>query len=218
MTYNRDVQDPHANVDIYSVGEPFEHAKVVVVLVHGRGASANSILGLAEHVGSPGVTFLAPDAAGGTWYPHSFLEPLNVNEPFLTSALNCVARVVEMAKARVGTDKVAIGGFSQGGCIALEFALRNPAKYGAIMGLSAGIIGPPGTVWNTHGNLDGTPVFLGCSDVDSHIPLARVHESKHALQRLGADVTERIYPGMAHMINDDEIDYIKGLISNLVKS
>ena len=116
---------------------------------------------------------------------------------------------------RVPYERIAIGGFSQGGCLSLEYALRNPRRYGGIFGLSAGIIGPAGTVWNTRGSLDGTPVFLGCSDIDSHIPLGRVHESRAAFESIGASVTERIYPGMGHMINQDEIALCKQLVEGM---
>ena len=215
MTYNPSVQDPHANAEIHTAGEPVETANAGVVLLHGRGASAESILGLADHIGGPGIAFIAPQAADSTWYPLSFLEPMERNEPWLTSALACVGRVRATLAEHMPFEKIAIGGFSQGGCLSLEYVLRNPRRYGAVFGLSAGIIGPPGTVWNAQGSVEGTTVFLGCSDIDSHIPLGRVHESKAAFERIDANVIERIYPGMGHMINQDEIALCRQLVQSM---
>jgi phospholipase/carboxylesterase len=199
---------------VLAAGAPLASARAAAVLLHGRGASADDILALADELGLEDVAYLAPQAPGHTWYPHSFLAPLADNEPDLSGALATVGAILgHLAAAGFAADRVALVGFSQGGCLALEFVARNPQPYGAVAGLSAGLIGPPGTPRNYPGSLSGTPVFIGCSDVDFHIPLARVHESCAVLGNLGAVVTERIYPGMGHTINDDEIAQVRKLLT-----
>src|SRR5262249_52612413 len=146
-----------------------------------------------------------PSAADGTWYPYSFLAPIDQNEPYLSSALKRLADLIdEVVGEGISLDRVALIGFSQGACLSLEFAARRARRYAAVVGLSGGLIGPPGTPREYPGTLDGTPVFLGCSDVDPHIPLDRVHESADVFRRLLASVDERIYPRMGHTINSDE--------------
>ena len=160
------------------------------------------------------IAYLAPQADGSTWYPYSFLAPISDNEPGLSSALSVIDRLVHaVEREHVPSELVAILGFSQGACLTLEFAARHPRRYAAIVGLSGGLIGPPGTPRNYSGSLEGTPVFLGCSDVDPHIPLERVHESSDVFRRLGASVDERIYPRMGHTINRDEIDAVRALLT-----
>jgi len=184
--------------------------------VHGRGGSAEDMLGLADEFGQPDVAYLAPQAPGHTWYPYSFLAPLQQNEPHLSNALAAVGATLErLAQEGFAPERVALIGFSQGGCLALEYVARNAKRYGATAGLSAGLIGPPGTPRNYAGALAGTPVFLGCSDVDSHIPLVRVNESRDVLRRLGGDVTERIYPGMGHTVNADEVAHVTKLLAGI---
>ena len=172
------------------------------------------MLGLAEEFRIHDIAYLAPQAAGSTWYPYSFLAPISDNEPGLSSALSVIDRLVHaVEQEHVPSERVAILGFSQGACLTLEFAARHPRRHAAIVGLSGGLIGPPGTPRNYPGSLDGTPVFLGCSDVDPHIPLERVHESSEVFRRLGASVDERIYPRMGHTINRDEIDAVSALLT-----
>lgn len=205
--------DPHAGQPVLGRGPAPPDARAVVMLVHGRGASAESILSVALALDLPDVAYLAPQAAGRTWYPYSFLAPIDQNEPFLTSALGVMASHVARLNAEgVPSERIAFIGFSQGGCLSLEFAARHPRRYAAVAGLSAGLIGPPGTPRDYAGSLESTPVFLGCSDTDSHIPLARVHESAAVLRRLGAAVDERIYPSMGHTINDDEIAAVRAML------
>ncbi len=192
-------------------------AAAALILLHGRGATAESILSLAELLDRPEIAYLAPQAAGRTWYPYSFMAPLEANEPWLSSALRRVDGLVrELEDAGIPPERSALLGFSQGGCLALETAARHPRRYGALFGLSAGLIGPDAAAWNHQGSLAGTPVFLGCSDIDPHIPLSRVHESSAALRALGGEVTERIYPGMGHTINEDEVAHVRRLLSALV--
>jgi predicted esterase len=178
-----------------------------IVAIHGRGADAQDIIGLAREVAPPGVAIVAPQAAGNTWYPYRFTEPLERNEPYLSSALRRVANLIaELAQRGIPPERVALMGFSQGACLALEAAARNARRYAGLIGFSGGLIGPPGTRLDYAGSLAGTPVFLGCSDVDPHIPLGRVQETAVALERLGAVVDERIYPGMDHTVNGDELE------------
>ena len=183
-------------------------------MVHGRGAAPENIIGLADELDLPGLTYLAPAAANNTWYPLSFLSDKNKNEPYLTSALETLGRLVDDITARgVPASKIALLGFSQGACLAGEFAVRHATRYGGVILYSGGLIGPPGTTWNEDGRFDGTPVFLGCSDVDAHIPKARVDESAEVFSRMGAVVTKRIYPGMGHLVNEDEIAAGRELLS-----
>jgi len=198
-------------------GAPLERAKAAVVMLHGRGGTAEDILSLAEVLGETEFAYLAPQAPGNTWYPLSFLAPIEQNEPHLSRALAAVGAVLETvaAQGRISPERIALLGFSQGGCLGLEYAARNARRYGALIGLSSGLIGPPDTPRDYPGSLAGTPVFLGCSDVDAHIPPWRVHESTAVLRGLGAEVTERIYPGMGHTINDDEIAQVRRLLTGV---
>jgi phospholipase/carboxylesterase len=204
---------------ISASGAPLGRAKAAVIMLHGRGASAESMLSFAEVFAQPDIAYLAPQAPGSTWYPYSFLAPFERNEPALSHALAMVASAVShIASQGLMPQRLVLLGFSQGGCLALEYAARNAQRYGGVVGLSAGLIGPPGTPRNYPGSLSGAPVFLGCSDVDAHIPLARVHESAEVLRRMGSDVTERIYPGMGHTINDDEVKHVRGILAGLVQA
>lgn len=208
-----DIIDPHGGQPVRQMGPAPETARLTAIFLHGRGASADDILGLTAALQLSDVAFLAPEAAGHTWYPLSFLAPIERNEPWLTSALNTVNRLVSALETRgVPTERIAIGGFSQGACLTLEFAARHPRRYRALLGLSGGLIGPPGTPRIYDGSLVGTSVFLGCSDVDPHIPLERVRESADVFEGMGAAVDARIYPGMGHLVNDDELAAVRALL------
>jgi phospholipase/carboxylesterase len=210
------MSDPHRGQPLLAAGEPLERARAAVVMIHGRGATAESILELAGPLATPSVAYLAPQAAGGAWYPRRFLEPIEQNEPWLSSALATVGDVLErLAAAGLPAERTVLLGFSQGACLALEYAARNGRRYGGVVGLSGGLIGPPGTGWDYPAALAGTPVFLGCSDVDFHIPKARVDESAEVMRRLGAEVEERIYRGMGHTVNQDEVDWTRALLAQL---
>ena len=205
---------PHANQPVLSVGPDPAAARVSAILIHGRGASARDILGVAHELSLPDVAFVAPQAAGNTWYPYSFLAPIAQNEPSLTSALSVIEDLVQrFEQAGVASDRVALLGFSQGACLTLEFAARHPRRYHTIVAFSGGAIGPPGTPRDYPGSFEATPAFLGCSDVDAHIPVERVHESADVYRRMGATVDARIYPGMGHTINEDEIAAARALLS-----
>jgi phospholipase/carboxylesterase len=203
-----------ATVPFYAAGAPLGGAKSAMVMIHGRGGSAPDILGLSTSLEAPGLAFLAPQAAGNTWYPHRFLEPTAANQPHLDAALAAVRGVVDMAAgAGVPADRVIILGFSQGACLATEFAARHPRAYGGVVGLSGGLIGTDEEIETHTGDLAGTPVILGCSDVDFHIPLARVKATTRILSALGAAVDETIYPGMGHGIVPDEIRRVRDLVT-----
>jgi predicted esterase len=206
--------DPHAGQPVLWRGVDPSTARLVVVLVHGRGASAESIFTLADQFEITDVAYVAPEAADHTWYPYSFLAPMERNEPKLSSALRRLEGVVDDVMRRgISWNRIALVGFSQGACLALEFTARHAQRYAAIIGLSGGLIGPPGTPRDYAGTLEETPVFLGCSDVDAHVPAERVHESAAVFTRLGAAVDERIYPGMGHTVNRDELDAVRALLS-----
>ena len=210
------VNGPHQGGQVVTGGTPLAQARGALILTHGRGASAESILSLAPLLGADDLAWLAPQAAGNTWYPYSFLSPIPQNEPGITSGLQVLADLVAHIESEgIPANRITLLGFSQGACLTLEFAARNPRRFGALAGLSGGLIGPDDTPRTYPGSLDGTPVFLGCSDVDAHIPLARVHESATVLTRLGAAVDERIYPGMGHLVNDDEIAAVRGLLAGM---
>lgn len=207
----------HANQPVLTAGTPLEQAKAAAVFIHGRGASAHDILPLSSEVGAEGFAYFAPQAAGHQWYPFAFTQPIERNQPHLASALRRVGEVIaQINGAGIPTEKIIIGGFSQGACLALEYAARNGMRYGGVVGFSGGLIGAPGTTWDFPATLNGTPVFLGCSPTDPHISKARVEESAEALTQLGADVTMRFYPGMGHTINDDEIAFVKGMFERVV--
>jgi predicted esterase len=189
-----------------------------MLMIHGRGASAYDILSLSSELAHPQFAYLAPQAAGYTWYPNRFMEPLASNEPYLSSALTIVDAIFEsLNQAGVTREKVILLGFSQGACLALEYAARNARSYGGVVALSGGLIGPDGTSRDYSGSLDGTPVFLGCSDIDPHIPKARVLESAEIMGKIGGIVTTRIYPNMGHTINDDEIKVVREMMAALVE-
>jgi predicted esterase len=182
-------------------------------MIHGRGAAAANILELTAELDAPGFAYLAPQAADNTWYPNRFLAPIPSNEPWLSSALTAVAGVLaQVAQAGLPPERTLLLGFSQGACLTLEFAARNAQRYGGVAGFSGGLIGPDGTPRDYAGSLDGTPIFLGCSDVDFHVPKERVHHTAEVLQRLGGDVTVRLYPNMDHTINQDETGFVRGMM------
>jgi predicted esterase len=205
--------DPHADQPVIWCGPDPAIARLVVVLVHGRGASADAIFTLADQFEVPDVAYVAPEAADHTWYPYSFLAPMEQNEPKLSSALHLLEGVIDDVMRRgIPSNRIALVGFSQGACLALEYVARHAQRYAAVAGLSGGLIGPPGTPREYDGTLAQTPLFLGCSDVDAHVPVERVHESASVFKRLGAAVDERIYPGMGHTVNRDELDAVRALL------
>lgn len=210
-------QGPHQAQPVLTTGKRIENAKAAMVMIHGRGATAESILSLADELAHPDFAYLAPQAAGNTWYPQRFLAPIASNEPYLSSGLAVISDVLDrLSEAGIPPGRTILLGFSQGACLALEFAARHARRYGGVVGLSGGLIGPDGTPRDYPGSLAGTPVFLGCSDIDFHVPKERVIHTEEVLRGLGAEVTARLYPNMGHTINQDELDAVTDLMVSIV--
>lgn len=209
---------PHSTARVYGAGAPIDQARAALILIHGRGSSAQNILGLAEGMPLNDIAVIAPNAVGQTWYPQRFIRPVAENEPYLSSALGLIKQLVmHLNEAGIPTDKIIIGGFSQGACLASEYVAQNPARYGGLAVFSGGLIGESVARENYPAETDlaGTPVFIGCSDVDFHIPVERVHETTAILRELGGNVTERIYENMEHTINDDELTFFVQMVQTL---
>jgi len=210
------VTDLHQGQPVLTAGAELDGAGAAMVMVHGRGATARDILTLAPELDQPGWAFLAPQAAGGTWYPYPFTAPIEQNEPWLSSALAVVGEVLaRIAAAGIPPERTVLLGFSQGACLTLEYAARNARRYGGMAGLSGGLIGPDGAERDDTGSFHGTPVFLGCSDHDPHIPAGRVRHTAQALEALGANVTTVLYPDLDHSVNEDEIQNVRRIMSRV---
>ena len=209
--------DPHAEQRLLHAGAPLNEASAMMIMVHGRGAGPGDILGLADDLRGDGLCFLAPEAAGWSWYPQSFMAPRQANEPFLSSAIHQLSSLLQRLEAGgMPRQRMILMGFSQGACLSLEVAARNGQRYAGVVAFSGGLIGAELDADYGSSGLDGTPVFLGCSDRDPHIPLPRVKESSIIMKRLGGEVTERIYPGMPHTINQDEIQWLQDLVDQVI--
>jgi phospholipase/carboxylesterase len=203
---------------IASTGTTLAHAAGAVILLHGRGASAEDILGLAGEFAIENLAYLAPQAPGHTWYPYSFLAPIAQNEPWLTHSLAAVKVAVDDAeRAGIPRHRIALAGFSQGACLATEFVARNASRFGGLVAFTGGLIGPPGTEFHYSGSLAGTPAFLGAGDPDPHVPWHRVEESAAVLTSLGASVTLKRYPGLPHTIHPGEIAEAKLILAGLAR-
>jgi predicted esterase len=188
-----------------------------MIMAHGRGATAQDILTLTADLHWPGFAYLAPQAAGNAWYPNSFLAPIASNEPGLSSALAVITSLLDqLARVGIPAERTIILGFSQGACLTLEYAARNARRYGGVVGLSGGLIGPEGMPRDDTGSLAGTPVFLGCSDMDPYVPKERVEQSARVLQQSGGNVTMRIYPHMDHTVNQDELLFVQGMMASVL--
>ncbi|HKB34287.1 MAG TPA: alpha/beta fold hydrolase [Candidatus Dormibacteraeota bacterium] len=203
---------PHKAMPIVQAGDPLSKARAAMILLHGRGASAEDIMTIAAELTRPGFAYLAPQAAGNAWYPNPFTAPLESNEPYLSSALETIETLLARVEETVPAQRVILLGFSQGACLTLEFAARHARRYGGVVGLSGGMIGPDGTPRDYPGDFEGTPAFLGCSDVDPHIRKDRVVEAGDVYKRMGAEVDVRLYPGMGHTVNQDEIDAVREIV------
>jgi len=207
MLVNSSYRGPHQGQPLISFGKSLAEAEAAMILVHGRGATAQSIMTLSAELNHPDLAYLAPQAYGNTWYPFSFLAPIESNEPGISSGLTVLSDLVTSVEASgIPTHRIIISGFSQGACLASEFVARNARRYGALLVFSGGLIGPPGAPRQYTGSLDNMPVFIGCSDIDPHVPLERVEESAAIFTDLGASVDLKIYPGMGHTIVQDELD------------
>ena len=210
---------PHAGQRVVRAGAPLETARAAMVMIHGRNAAPENILDLVSVLDRDDFAYIAPAASGGTWYPFSFMAPRERNEPGISSGVFVIESLVSDLTARgFPSQSIMLLGFSQGACLTSEYSIRHPRRYGGVMALSGGLIGPPGTTWDdVTTSLDGTPVFLGCSDVDSHIPAERVLESESVFARLGANVTRKLYPGMGHTIIPDEIKTVQGVMDEVLR-
>ncbi|MEX2351018.1 MAG: dienelactone hydrolase family protein [Balneolaceae bacterium] len=209
---------PHQEGQTERAGVKADEALAACILIHGRGASAASILTLAEELDAPGMSFLAPEADRKTWYPYSFLEPVERNQPGLNSALQRVDDLVhELVKQGMDRDRILLAGFSQGACLISEYAARHPDRFGGLAILSGGLIGNRVERNLYSGSLEGTPVFIGCSDVDPHIPEQRVHETAALFEEMDAETLVSIYPGMAHTVNRNEIEHIQQMVDSLLR-
>lgn len=220
--------DPHGDQPVERAGADFADAAAAMVLVHGRGARASGMLDLATEIGRDDVAFVAPQAQRGSWYPNSFLADLEDNQPHLDSALALLDRLVaDLTAGDVGDDeaggdgipldRIVLLGFSQGGCLATEYAARNADRYGGVVALSGGLIGPEGTPREYDGSMARTPVFVGCGDRDPHIPVDRVEETARVFEGLGADVEKRIYEGVGHTVLEDELEYVRDLVGSVAE-
>ena len=208
--------EPHAGQPVARAGVPLEKARAAGIMIHGRGAGPRNILDLVPLIGHPGVAYIAPAASGATWYPKSFMAPIAENEPGISSGIGVVHGLIdEIVGAGIPTERLVLLGFSQGACLTCSAAHRRPDRYGGVIAFSGGLIGPPGTTWSEQGDFGSTPVFFGCSDVDAHVPEPRVRESAAVFERMGATVTTRIYPGMGHLVNDDEAAFAHDLLAQL---
>ena len=210
------VQAPHQRGLVRTAGEPLKVARAAMLMIHGRGATAEDILSIAREFDMKCYAYLAPQASNNTWYPNSFLAPLSDNEPWLSSALACLDDVHATISESIPPERIMFLGFSQGACLALEYVARHARRYGALVGLSGALIGPDETPRDYPGNLGGTPVFLGCSDIDPHVPKERVDDSAKVLRKLGGEVTERLYAQMGHTVNQDEINFVQSIMKDLL--
>jgi predicted esterase len=206
---------PHQGMPVVEAGEPLAKARAAMILLHGRGATAEDIMTIGAELLHPGFAYLAPQAEGNAWYPYPFTAPLEQNEPYLSAALGVIEGLLTRVEATIPAQRVILLGFSQGACLTLEFAARHARRYAGVVGLSGGLIGPPGTPRDYPGTLDGTPVFLGCSDVDPHIPKERVIETSEVFHRMGAKVRMRLYRGMGHTVNEEEIESVREIVESV---
>jgi len=204
--------DPHADLEVLEAGPAPGPRTRVLLALHGRGASAGEMRELGRHL-APGYRIVAPQAAGRTWYPASFMAPVEHNQPWLDSALAALERIVTRhVEGGVARERIAVLGFSQGACLGLEYAVRHPTRYAGVLALSGGLIGPPGVALEREGSLDSTPLLAGCGDRDPHIPIERVRDTASAWRAMGGVVDLRIYEGMGHTVHEDELKVARTLL------
>ena len=199
--------------NIQITGKPLQEADKALIMIHGRGAYARDILGIASHLNVQEYALFAPEATNNTWYPYSFMAPPEQNEPWLSSALNLVKEAVDAATEQgISAENIYFLGFSQGACLALEFVARNAKKFGGVVALTGGLIGDKIDQDNYTGNFNGTPIFMGTGNPDPHVPIERVKESAIILEKMNAKVHLKVYDGKAHSVSQDEIDEANRLV------
>ena len=204
------------NLENITAGKSLNEAKKALIMIHGRGAGSNDILSLARHLNVSDFALIAPQAQENTWYPYSFLAPTSQNEPSLSNSLNLISEVVKTVEENgISKENIYFLGFSQGACLALEFTARNASKYGGVVAFTGGLIGESISEETYSGNFENTPIFIGTSDPDFHVPVERVNETEMLLKKMGASVTKKIYENMGHTISQDEINLANELIFNL---
>jgi predicted esterase len=211
------MSNPHKGQPVATSGRPLEESRGAAVMMHGRGRDTDDILGVAERVDEETFAYVAPAAEGNSWYPYSFMEPTQENEPRLSYALEVLDDTVNgLAERGIPKREIVLAGFSQGACLVAEYAARHAERWGGILIFTGGLIGPPGMRWDYEGYFDGTPVFLGTSDVDEFVPEERVRESANVFEKMGANVTLRVYSGMGHIVNDDEVAAAREILEGVV--
>lgn len=212
------LKGPHQEAEIFEHGASLSRAKAAMVMVHGRGATARGMFPLAEKFAQPDFHYVAPQAQHHTWYHYSFLEPIEKNEPGISSGLQLLHDLLQsVVQAGIQKENIVLLGFSQGACLATEFAARHPQKLGGVVALSGGLIGPTVKPENYSGSMNQTPVFIGCSDNDPHVPSERVDETKAVFGKLNADVNKQIYKGMGHTIDEEEIKEVRGMMADILR-
>jgi predicted esterase len=207
---------PHQGQPIRRAGQPVEHADGAMILLHGKGASADNLIDLPELFDCERITYLAPQAEHKVWFPNGVTEPISRNQPHVSASLELVDGIVEaLGEAGIPRERVVFMGFCQGACLALEYLVHKPDRYGAVFALSGALLGEDKRLGTHKGDLRRTPVFLGSSDIDFMVPRTRVLDSAEALRALNADVAHRLYPGMPHTINEDEVDAMRDTLHHL---
>lgn len=214
---NEPVTGPHQGQPVAESGAPAHRAKAAMIMLHGRGASAKGILSLSDEFAQPDVRYLAPQADSHTWYPYPFTDPVEKNEPWLNSALQWIFDLIKQLNSEgIPDDRIILLGFSQGACLAQEYAARHPARYGGVVGLSGGLIGENVKPELYSGSLEGTPVFIGAGDQDPWFDLERIHESADIFKLLKGSVDKQIYPGKGHTVIEEEVKFIRKLIFSII--
>lgn len=198
---------------LHTAGKELKQAKKVLILLHGRGATAGDILGLESHLPLEKFALIAPQATNNTWYPNSFLAPIHENEPWLSSALEMLSNIMSDLRAQDFDSKdIYLLGFSQGACLCLEYAARNARRYGGITAFTGGLIGESLDPENYTGDFEGTPIFIGTGDPDAHVPVGRVKRTGEILNNMNADVSIKIYENRPHSISENELELAGNLI------
>lgn len=214
---NKPFNGPHQKHQPQTHGASVDEAEAAVILVHGRGATPESMFPLADELGQSNVHYVALQADNHTWYPYSFLAPTDKNQPGISSGLQLIHDTIhELDEGGIPFDQIMLLGFSQGACLSTEFVARHPQKMGGVVAYSGGLIGPEVDTKKYDGSVENTPVFLGCSDSDPHIPKERVDETEAVFEKLNARVTKRIYPNMPHTVNEDEIDFVREMVDEML--